>query len=137
MAGPPPLPLTYTDAVCGLDVDPLGRETGSDLENLVQDVFHVLLQALGSNPDDPDRGLGIEAVLNASDTAARTISGRVDRELDKDTRISSSSTSFSEQPDGSYLISIRIQVGDTVLPLDFSFDSQSGLNFLGNQGLSS
>lgn len=37
-----PLPLTYADWVDEDDVDPLGKETTSDLQNLIQDVIHVI-----------------------------------------------------------------------------------------------
>lgn len=46
------------------DMDIGAAETDNDLEEAVQDAYHVIEQDLGSNPDDPTRGGGIGNILS-------------------------------------------------------------------------
>ncbi len=52
------------DALCLYDLDPYGRELNDPLQELWQDLLHRLLEAPGSNLDDPDRGVGLEDMLS-------------------------------------------------------------------------
>lgn len=131
MAKTPTLPLTYTDGVCFDDVDGFGRETTSDLENLVQDVFHILDEDPGSNPDDINRGIGVYGMLSGSSVDLAKVASRVDRELAKDDRIDSSKTTIAVtagQPNA-YTMNLRIVVDGTVVGLSFAFDAVNGLSF--------
>lgn len=126
----PTLPLTYPDVICSLDVDPFARETSSDLENLEQDCLHVLLQDRGSNLDDPDRGVGIEQLLSGTSLTLPQVAKRIDQELVKDDRITSSTTSIVQEPDGSFTLTITIVVGAATLGLQFSFSAAKGLQVM-------
>jgi hypothetical protein len=113
------LPLTYTDCVCLLDCDPYASETTSDLQNLSQDVLHVLVQLPDSNPDDPGRGVGISQYLNCKETDFRSLSGIVDSQLEQDPRITSSKTTLQTLPDGGFVVSIEVKVANSVVPLAY------------------
>lgn len=131
-------PLEYADLVCELDADPFARETASDLENLMQDVLHVLIEDAGSNLDDPDRGIGIDALLSGSDVQLTFAAAQIDAQITKDSRIDSSSTTLSQPdggfvlngekfPAGSFLIEVMIGVNGAFLPLSFGFSQAGGL----------
>lgn len=114
------LPLTYPDLVCINDVDPYAAETTSDLQSLSQDVLHLLLEDLGSNPDDPDRGIGIMRYLSADQNTFATLPATIDSQLGQDPRITGSHSTVAAQADGSYLLSIQISVSTGIVPLNFS-----------------
>ena len=123
------LPLTAPDLVCGLDLDPFASETTSDLQSLSQDVLHILLQDLGSNPDDPNRGIGIYNYLGGTADELAKLPGRIDAQLRDDDRITSCSTTINIQSDGSFIVAPTIYVGDQVVPLEFQI-SQAGVVIL-------
>jgi hypothetical protein len=121
------LPLTVPDAVCVDDLDPNGNETTSDLQTLAQDVYHILLEAPGSNPDDPARGIGLEGYLSGTTVDLGLVPRIIDAELRKDARIDSSSSTLVLNDDGSYSLNIAIDVNGSVLPLGFVFTQVGGL----------
>jgi hypothetical protein len=125
----PPLPLTYPDILCGNDVDPLGQETTSDLQNLMQDIQHVLQQDLGSNLDDPNRGVGIYNYLSGTNIDLQSLAGNIKSNLIDDPRIDSVSVNVQAQSSGiyAYIIYVDIGVSGTVLPLSFSWSQATGL----------
>ena len=125
-----PLPLTYTDLVCTDDVDPMATETTSDLQNLEQDVFHVLLEALGSNLDDLTRGVNVAAALSGPSQALDRLASRIDQQLGQDDRIDTSHSTVTQASDGSYRIEIEIAVAGTTLGLSFAFTATGGLQIL-------
>lgn len=114
------LPLTYHDWVCVNDLDPYGRETQSDLETLQNDVLHILQETLGSNLDDPDRGLGLMAALSGTTDALQQLIANASEQLIKDPRIDSASATLTQNPDGSFLIDITVVVDDTVIGLQYA-----------------
>jgi phage baseplate assembly protein W len=124
------LPLTVQELVCVEDVDQFAREVTSDLEALVQDIFHMLREKRGSNLDLPDRGIDIDSQLSAPTTNLRTIAGSIDHQLVLDPRVDASSTTITQQSDGSYLIALRVQVGTTVLGAAFSFGAGAGISLV-------
>ena len=121
------LPLTVPDLVCVLDVDAFAAETTSDLQTLVQDVFHILLEDEGSNPDDPTRGVGVDNYLNGTLAKANRLPAKIEQQLLEDDRIDACSASLSAQPDGSYGLHIVITVDGTVVPLDYTYTTATGL----------
>lgn len=123
------LPLTYPDLLAGDDVDPLGQETTSDLQNLVQDVIHVLVQDRGSNLDDPNRGVGLYNYLNGSSNDLESLVGAIKSNLLDDPRIDSVDVEISAQTTGafSYIIYVAIGVNGTVLSLNFGWSQATGL----------
>ena len=130
------LPLTYPDALCFDDVDALGRETTSDLQTLVQDVYHSLIEDPGSNIDcnvnGVTRGVGIYGLLSSSATdPLQSIERRVATGLLQDERISTCQVSIiaPTSPEEPYGINLTIGVGTLVLGLSFSFSATLGLQF--------
>lgn len=129
MSNNPPLPLTYPDWVADNDVDPLGQETTSDLQNLMQDVMHVLQQDLGSNLDDPNRGVGIYNYLSGTNINLQSLAGNIKSNLIDDPRIDSVDVNVQAQPSGiyAYIIYVNIGVNGSVLPLSFGWSQATGL----------
>jgi hypothetical protein len=129
------LPLTYPDAQGYDDVNPWGRETTSDLENLAQDVYHVLLEAPNSNLDDQYAngitGIGLEESLSGSTDTLDSLAKRIDTMLELDTRVDSSTTTITvdstDETGSSFDIQIVIDVVGSVLPLSYSFTQAGGL----------
>lgn len=119
--------VRVTDAVCLDDLDPSGSETTSDLQALAQDVYHLLLQILGSNLDAPTLGIGIKNLLSASSLKLAAAASIVDSQLRKDARIAGSQTTVVQSSDGSYAINITIVASGTVLPLSYQYSKQTGL----------
>jgi hypothetical protein len=123
------LPLTISDLLCETDLDPNGGETTSDLQTLAQDILHILIEAPGSNPDDPDRGVGCEGLLGNSSANLGAAAGTIDAQLRKDDRIDSSLTTLTTNPDGSYNLTIQVVPTGAVLPLtlNYNYSNATGL----------
>jgi len=132
------LPLTYADLVCLDDMDPFASETTSDLENLWQDVYHVLLQDPASNPDDVDRGLGVVNLLSGDTSVLASLPRTAEQELLKDDRIDAVRVALSQiqpggtlsdgtvLPAGGYELLVQIQPSGVVLPQSRSFGYVNG-----------
>jgi hypothetical protein len=120
-----PTLLQYPDVVCYDDVDELGLECTSELQVLEQDVYHVLKQELGSNPDDPDRGIGIEGKLSGTETDFLLLPSEIDSQLREDDRIDDSQTTIiklSVAGGGvAYTVNVQIWVDGAVYTLPYAF----------------
>jgi hypothetical protein len=127
VAGEQPVQVPVNDALCIDDLDPNGNETSSDLQALAQDVYHILLETLGSNLDDPTRGVGIEGALSGSTVKLAALARNCDAQLRKDDRVDSSTTTIILQSDGSYLFKVDITAAGALLPLTYSYTQESGL----------
>lgn len=135
----PELPLTVPDLVWVEDMDLFAAETTSDLQTLEQDVFHMLIEAIGTNIDDLNRGAGIGRLLSGTETQLADSTRTIDAQLQKDPRIDSSTTTITKLPPGSmlpdgtplpaggYAIDIEIVAGPQVLGTSFSFTADGGL----------
>lgn len=121
------LPLTVPDVVCMLDVDPGAAETTTDLETLEQDVFHILIETLGSNPDDPNRGVGVEELLSGKLDDVQKLGPRCEQQLLEDDRIDTCKATLTEQSDGSFLLHLTIGVDGQVLGLSYAYSATAGL----------
>lgn len=135
------LPLTYADLVCVDDVDPNALETGSDLENLEQDVYHIVLEELASNVDDPDRGVGVQSLLSGDTSTIATLPRLLEAQLLKDDRIDQARAQliqipaggqFSDgtsAPAGGYELAVVYVPSGNVVPstLSFGFTASGGL----------
>lgn len=119
------LPLSYPDLICDQDVDLYARETTSDLQSLIQDIFHLLKELPGSNPDDPLRGIGIDQYLSSKFNEFQTVAGLIDAQLKQDTRITDSHTTIKADPnrDGQYFIGMEVSVGADIIPLEFGWQN--------------
>ncbi|HEX8795448.1 MAG TPA: hypothetical protein VF765_31075 [Polyangiaceae bacterium] len=134
-----PLPLTAPDLVCLEDLDPFGGETTSDLQSLWQDVYHILVETPCSNPDDPDRGVGLPKLLSGAVGDLVRICHVIDAQLKKDDRIDGAKSTLEQLPPGSalpdgtplpeggYLLTVELVAGDQVLGNQFSFTNAEGL----------
>lgn len=125
------LPLEYPDLVFDLDLDPFANETTSTLQNLIQDVTHVLRQKLGSNPDDEGRGIGIDDYLNGTEDDLRKLPGLIDAQLGQDDRITSVHTTIIREGDGPFQIRIEIGVDGAVIPLQYGWQDGNFTNLTG------
>lgn len=124
------LPLMVRDLVGLDDIDTLGAETLTDLETFEQDVYHILLEAPGSNPDDIDRGIGIASLLSGKQPDLLAAASTVDAQLAKDERCHQSTTTIgTEIVNGErvFAIQIEVQVDGSVLGLAFQFSDRGGL----------
>lgn len=126
------LPLTYPDLVCELDLDPFAQETTSDLQNLIQDVLHILREDLGSNPDDPERGCGVYNYLSGTVDQFATLCGTIETQLNTDPRINTASAKITPNPDGTFLVRIDIGVGSDIIPLEYGWQNGSFTNLAGS-----
>lgn len=122
-----PFLLNNPDVSCWDDLDPLGNELTSDLAVLEQDVYHILIEVPGSNPDDVGRGVGIENYLSGTDVDFFKLPSIIDAQLRQDDRIAESTTTIIKNTDGTYGISIEIQVGAATLNLPFAFNPGTGV----------
>lgn len=124
------LPLTAPDLVCYDDVDPLAAETQSDLESFAQDVYHLLLELPGTNPDDPNRGIGIELYLSGTFADFAKLPALIEQQIGDDPRATGCSCSITSNSNGTYGINIQIACSTGVLPLNFEYSAASGLTRL-------
>jgi hypothetical protein len=127
LSGPATLPLTYHDLVCVDDLDPLGRETQSDLETLEQDVLHILEEVLGSNLDDPNRGVGLLSILSGNTTILTNMAATIDGQLTKDTRIDASSTAVTNTGPNAFSVVVTVSVAGSVIGLYYATTAAGGL----------
>lgn len=124
------LPLTYPDLVCMQDLDPNASETTSDLQNLIQDVYHVLFELLGSNPDDPDRGVGIDQYLSGTLDDLQKATRIIEAQLGEDDRIDTISANITQNPTTDpFPVSIIIEIGvdGSIITLQYGWESAVGL----------
>lgn len=102
------------------DADIFMSETADPSVQLLQDLYHRLIAASGSNLDDPDRGLGlVDALSGAVD---QTLANRIDSEFLKDDRVQASKTTITLVSVGSYLIEIQILANGAALGLVIQTD---------------
>lgn len=123
------LPLTIADLVCGDDLDPFGTETTSDLQTLIQDVLHVLKEFPGSNPDDPNRGIGVETYLSGTADSLNVLPGLIQHQLSSDTRIDTCVAVVGQDTgDDKFTLKVSIGVNGAVVPLLFGWSNGSFTN---------
>jgi hypothetical protein len=113
------LPLTAPDLVCVEDMDLFAAETQSDLESLEQDILHILDEDYGSNPDDPERGIGLANLLSKPTRVLSDIVRTVEAQLRTDDRIDAVKATLTELPPGySFPGGLTFDKGGWMLELD-------------------
>jgi hypothetical protein len=127
MSNVQPFPVTASDLVDVVDLDPFASETTSELQNLAQDCYHWLLAWPGSNPDDLTRGVGVEQYLGGSTDTFASLPSAIETDFLKDTRILGCAAQIITNPDGSFLLNISVQAITGVLPLSFRYTQAGGL----------
>jgi len=93
---------------CFDDIALLGGELTDPLDELAQDLYHRLIETPGSNPDDPDAGLGIEDALSGVG-GGTALGHRIEAELQKDSRVDACQAVVTSDGDGAFGISIAVQ----------------------------
>lgn len=120
LSGPATLPLTYHDLRCVDDLDLNAVETQSDLETLEQDVLHILEEVLGSNLDDPDRGLGLTQLLSGSAVPLQHLASVGATQLTKDSRIDSAKLTITQTGPSAFNVAVVVVVANSVIGLYYS-----------------
>jgi hypothetical protein len=106
------------DALCLDDLDANGGELDDPLAELYQDLYHRLIEAPGSNLDDPSRGYGIEGRLSAAgrkDAVGPSIKHGIESELCKDVRVHNARATVTSPADGEYRVEIEIVADEGLL----------------------
>ncbi|MDB4992795.1 MAG: hypothetical protein JWM74_227 [Myxococcaceae bacterium] len=113
---------------CFEDMNEFGRELEDPLEELLQDLFHRLEERPGSNPDDVDRGVGVEDALSGPEDS--TLAKRIEIDFKKDDRVDAVRASISRDDDAtspqqgaSYRIEIEVETNRQLINLNAVFDS--------------
>lgn len=109
-----------TDALCWDDLDLFGGELDDPLEELLQDCYHRLLEAPGSNIDDKARGYGLEGKLSMgapAGTIATAVASGIETELTKDERVKACVATVTSTAKGEYRIEIQIVANEEKLDL--------------------
>lgn len=115
-----PLPKTYATIRWTDDMDPGAADTATDLESLEQDCLHVIMESRGSNQADPDSGCGASLLLNGTLDQLQTLCALIDAQLPEDPRVTASQSTLATLADGTYRITVLVQVGTQVLTLQFN-----------------
>ncbi len=113
------------DALCLDDLDLFGGEIDDPLEELGQDLYHRLIEAPGSNIDDPARGYGLEGRLSSagrSKTLPTTIRHGIEAELKKDRRVWAVRAAVESPAVGEYRVHIQIESDEGELGITLAAD---------------
>jgi hypothetical protein len=118
------------------DLDGLASQTSSDFQGLAQDIYHLFLEDLGSNPDDPTRGIGINNYLNGTSAQLAQLPGIAEAQLNADPggRITGAKV-YLHEAGSLWTIQVQISVSGAVIGLQYSYSNPAGLSFLGFQGV--
>ncbi len=100
---------------CLEDMSAFADECVDDLEEIEQDVYHVLVERTGTNLDDLERGLAVDDMLSDSTTVLDGLPTKTEAELGKDDRISAVACKLTTDADGNPRLEVTIQPTDEVL----------------------
>ena len=123
----PDLAATSSPGGMAQDADALMSETLSEIQNLQQDLTNRLIETPGSNLDflpDRTRGVGIMLYASATSDQIAGLPTRIDKEFEKDPRVTGSYTVLQTQPDGSTLIASSVTTVVGVFGLGWIWSSQ-------------
>ncbi len=104
-----------TDLRCLDDMSLFADETTSELEELEQDVYHVLIETLGSNLDDVTRGLGLDDVLSDDEANLVSVPGLAEHQVQLDDRVVAAKATLTKDEDGNPRLEVQIQPTDDTL----------------------
>lgn len=110
-----------TDFDCWDDLSLFDKDLTDPVEVLAQDVYHILIEAPGSNIDDPDRGIGILDMLSAPRDVG--LAARISAQVERDERVSTCQTTVTETGPGAIRVDLLIHTNDEVIPLAFVGDA--------------
>jgi hypothetical protein len=120
-------PLTDPDLRGVLDMDPYASETTSEAENLAQDCYHFLISLPRSNPDAPDRGVGVQQYLSGTTNDLATLPAKIEADFLKDPRIQGCAATLTLEPDGTYLIGVKVEGVIGVFVFSYGYSQAGGL----------
>jgi hypothetical protein len=108
------------DLLCYDDLDEFGRELDDPLAELEQDVVHMLLESYRSNPDAPERSIGLlDALSGATNPGLRHL---IETKLEQDDRIDAAEATLTAEPGNVVRIELRLQVNQQELGMSFELD---------------
>lgn len=113
------------DLRCFDDLDQFGAEAKDELEELLQDLYHRLIEPRGSNLDDIGRGLGLEDAL--SGTVDASLKQRIEAELRNDDRVDAVTAVITEYQAGFFRIEIEVEVNGELAGLVVESDGAGGV----------
>jgi hypothetical protein len=113
------------DGLCFSDIDPFGRELDDPLEELSQDIVHMLLESYRSNEDALARSIGLEDAL--SDVNAPGLRERIESKLTDDERVTAAEATLSDAGANGVRIDLRIVANETVLNISLNFDGNGNV----------
>lgn len=108
------------DLKCQYDFDMFATELDDPMAELAQDVLHILLEPLGTNIDDPTRGLGFPDRL--SQPFDPRLPTEVEQQLMKDIRITAARCEITQLDDTSFTADIQIEANGDELGIVFNSD---------------
>lgn len=114
-----------TDLLCGLDLDPYGRELNDPIEELSQDLIHRAIEVPNSNIDEPDRGVGLEETLSGTTAGATT--RRLESDWKKDDRVTDVRATTTLLERGSYSMSVDVIANESKLGITLESDGGGGV----------
>ena len=89
------------------DLDLFGNDVDDDSESLEQDCYHVIIEDLGTNPQDPNSGLGVESAL--SDVKDPTIASQAESQLATDDRVAGVQATITDDGEVTETLDVAIQ----------------------------
>lgn len=125
----PDIAVSSSPGGVAVDSDVLMTETLSELQNLQQDLGNRLVETPGSNLDfgiPNTRGVGIMRYLNSSSDRLPALAAQIDAEFIQDSRVVTSSTTVTQNPDGSYTVATEVDCVAGVFGLSWAW-SQAGV----------
>ena len=113
------------DALCIDDLDLFGTELNDPLQELAQDLYHRIIEAPGSNLDDPARGYGLAGRLSGAGRSSdllTSIRHGIEAELRKDDRVLDVRATVESPATGEYEVTVEIVANEGVLGIKLEAD---------------
>lgn len=110
------------------DLDLFGTELDDPLEELRQDLFHRMIEAPGSNLDDPDRGLGLLDML--SGVFDPGLANRIEAECLKDDRVEAAKCTLEDLGQGSFRATLEIEANGEAMGVVLEDDGAGGVRIV-------
>lgn len=93
------------------DLDIGGLDTADESEMLEQDCYHVIIEALGSNLEDPTSGVGVDGALSGPTNSA--FAADTEQQLATDIRVAGVQATLTDDGNGSLTLDVAIEPDPT------------------------